>query len=385
MPLMKRLFPRNLLNRFFGSPPPQPPVTDLLAPAFARLEGVTASVGASSAKLIQEAIERATQASHVSDAQAETTRAELYQQVAFVIRSIEQARDDLARRTAGVEQLAGQLARAIAETGLDRWKVQELEGLLRYQRRRQYEDDLAAGRLTVPHLDTAHPGAPHTPDSIHPWGAVNDNSICLRFNVRLAQLFPDRPRLSVLDLGCAGGGFVRSLLDDGHFAVGLEGCETPKLLRLGEWGTIPKHLFSCDVTKPFRLSEQGTGTPLRFHAITMWEVMEHIPEADLPQLAANVSEHLTDDGVWVCSVSTVPDPNPDAGTDYHSTVRPEEWWMRRFAELGFTSVRNHPIGRYDWLRGAGNCRLDRRAEDEGIGFHVVLRRSANGGATDAQA
>ncbi len=330
--------------------------------ALARLEAAAPTTAA----LIRESAARAVEAGQAATVQADLTRNALYTQVAFVLRQLETAHSD-------TRQLLKQLA------GLDPWKVRELESLLRYLRLRQYQDDIAAGRLAVPHLDTAHPGAPNTPDSIHPWGAVNDNSICLRFNVRLAQLFPDRPHLSVLDLGCAGGGFVRSLLDDGHFAVGLEGCETPKLHRLGEWGTIPKHLFTCDITKPFRLSDQSTGTPLRFDAITMWEVMEHIPEVDLPQLAANVIGHLTVGGVWICSVSTVPDPNPEAGTDYHSTVRPEDWWMRRFAEFGFDPVQNHPIGRYDWLRGAGNARMDRRAEDEGIGFHVVLRRKPTDG------
>jgi 2-polyprenyl-3-methyl-5-hydroxy-6-metoxy-1,4-benzoquinol methylase len=273
----------------------------------------------------------------------------------------------------------GEIARInrfLAESGLDRWKIQELEGLLRHVRHRDYEADIAAGKLLVPALHTDHPGAPDTDDARFPYGAVNDNSICYRFNSRLYQLFPDRPRLAVLDLGCAGGGYVRSLLDDGHLAVGLEGCEVPKVRRLGEWGTIPRHLHTCDITRPFRLTHPGTAELVRFDAVTMWEVLEHIPNEDLPRLADNIATHLAAGGAWIASVSTIDDGNPEIGAVYHHTVRPREWWNHRFAELGFEPFDRHPFGRDDWLRGSANCRYDRHAEDEGVGFHVVLRRAA---------
>jgi predicted TPR repeat methyltransferase len=213
-------------------------------------------------------------------------------------------------------------------------------------------------------------------DTKHPWGAVNDNSICPRFNVRLYELLGARPQVRVLDLGCAGGGFVRSLLDDGHFAVGLDGCDVPKYRRLGEWGTIPHHLFTCDVTRPFTLRDRATGDRLRFDAITAWELLEHIPDGDLDRLMANVLDHLAPDGYFLCSVSTVEDGNPEVGAVYHVTVRPRQWWLDRLAGVGMELVVDHPVGPDDWVRGAGNCRLDRRAVEEGIGFHLVLRRRA---------
>lgn len=279
---------------------------------------------------------------------------------------------------ARVAEALADLQRGFTDLGLDRWKVQELEGLVRYLRRRAYEDDVAVGRITVPCLETRHPIAIDSDDTKHPWGAVNDNSICPRFNARLYELLGDRPRARVLDLGCAGGGFVRSLLDDGHFAVGLDGCDVPKSRRLGEWGTIPHHLFTCDVTKPFTLRDRATGDPLRFDAITAWELLEHIPEGDLDRLMANVLDHLAPDGFFLCSVSTIEDGNPEVGAVYHVTVRPRHWWLDRLAGAGLEPVADHPIGPNDWVRGAGNCRLDRRAEEEGIGFHLVLRRQAAG-------
>lgn len=259
--------------------------------------------------------------------------------------------------------------------GLDRWRIQEYVGLLRYLRRHLYEEAIRAGGLDVPVLKTSSPVAGGH-DTLYPWGAKNDNSICLRFNSRLYELLGQKPRLAVLDLGCAGGGFVRSLIDDGHFAVGLEGSPLPRINKLGEWGTIPRHLHNCDITKPFDLAYRSNGERIRFDAVTLWEVMEHIADRDLPGLMGNIERHLAADGVVVCSVSTIDDGDADVGAVYHATVQPREWWLDRFGRLGFQVVDQQVIGRYDWLRGSGNCRLDRCAEDEGIGFHLVLRRAA---------
>ena len=274
----------------------------------------------------------------------------------------------------GLSTQYSQLTASMTDLGVDRWKLQEYEGLLRYLRRCQYEATVSEGRLEVPVVETDHPVAIDTDDTRFPWGAKNDNSICLKFNSSLYRLFPSKHRLAVLDLGCAGGGFVRSLIDDGHLAVGLDGCDLPKKNRLGEWGTIVHHLHTCDLTRPFQIKNRATGERMRFDAITAWEVMEHIRDQDLESLFRNIGNHLADGGLFLCSVSTVEDGNPEVGAVYHQTVQPRAWWVDRFRSLGYEVYDQKAIGKYDWLRGSGNCRLDRCAEDEGIGFHLVLRR-----------
>lgn len=246
-------------------------------------------------------------------------------------------------------------------------------GLVRYLRKSEYLQHVEAGRLAVPILETRHPIALDTDDTRHPRGARVDNSICLRFNQRLYDLLGRNRQLKVLDLGCAGGGFVRSLIDDGHFAVGLDGSDYPKRTQRDEWSTIPYHLHTCDVTKPFSLKDTSTGEPLQFDAITAWELLEHIRVEDLTGLVDNIRAHLADDGYFFASVATFEDYDEDHGWVYHQTIQPREWWIAQFRQAGFDVVEQTGIGRDDWVRGSGHCWGDWH-EDQGLGFHIVLQK-----------
>lgn len=181
-----------------------------------------------------------------------------------------------------------------------------------------------------------------SPDHIVPWGTKQDNSVNPNFNRKLYRLFAgERPTLRVLDLGCSGGGFVRNCVDDGCFAVGIEGSDYSKTTRRAEWRTIPERLFTGDISRAFQLykTENGTRRALQFDVITLWEVIEHIAEADLPALAENVSKHLATGGLWIMSVS----PNEEIirGVRLHQTVQPKPWWIHRLRDLGFAAQSEH--------------------------------------------
>jgi hypothetical protein len=62
-----------------------------------------------------------------------------------------------------------------------------------------------------------------SPDHRMPWGTKQDNCTNRRFNDKLYKLFPRQEQLKIMDMGCSGGGFVKNCLDDGCFALGLEG------------------------------------------------------------------------------------------------------------------------------------------------------------------
>jgi hypothetical protein len=174
-----------------------------------------------------------------------------------------------------------------------------------------------------------------SPDHQLPWGTKRDNSRNPRFNDKLYRLFPRfGEMLKILDMGCSGGGFVKSCFDEGCLAVGLEGSDFSKRMGRAEWRTIPEYLFTCDITGDFDLSLEFNGKVERlvFDAITSWEVMEHIAESDLEKVAANVKKHLAPTGLWIMSVS----PNEEVinGVRLHQTVKDKPWWIQKFRTLG---------------------------------------------------
>jgi SAM-dependent methyltransferase len=181
-------------------------------------------------------------------------------------------------------------------------------------------------------LECAKPVAVDSPDHLHPIGAAHDNSTNPEFNRRLYALWPGR-KIRVLDLGCAGGGFVEECIRDDNMAIGLEGSSRPMQEQRDAWARIPANLFTCDITEPFTLRNED-GSPARFDAITMWEVIEHIPREKLGILLENVRRHLSLSGVFVVSTTTL--PSVKDGVDLHPTRERKEWWELRLAQAGLT-------------------------------------------------
>ena len=190
--------------------------------------------------------------------------------------------------------------------------------------------------------ETECPVAVESPDHKWPRGTAFDNSSNRNFNLKLYAHFNFRTDLRVMDLGCSGGGFVKSFLEDGYIAVGLEGSDWSKKLRSGEWDTCPHHLLTCDITSRFQVTDRGGGA-MTFHCITAWEVLEHIPADILPALIDNIARHLTPDGIFVASVDTAPDANPITGAVYHATLQPKSWWLAQFAKGQSRRVRASPL------------------------------------------
>ena len=198
-------------------------------------------------------------------------------------------------------------------------------------------------------------------DHIHPWGTRQDNSKNLRFNNALYELFPI-DEISVLDIGCSGGGFVKTLLDAGVLAVGIEGSDYSKIRGRAEWATIPGHLFTADATAPFSFKLHDK--ELKFKVITSWEVLEHIEKEDLPSFFQNVKDNLQPEGLFIASVS----PNDDwvDGVNLHRTVENSDWWFELIKHYGFEhqpELVNH-FAPDKWVRGEENAPNS---------FHLILR------------
>jgi SAM-dependent methyltransferase len=191
-----------------------------------------------------------------------------------------------------------------------------------------------------------------SPDHLVPIGTRRDNSINQRFNDKLFKLYPFTRQLKILDIGCSGGGFVKSCFDAGHLAVGLEGSDYSKRRGRAEWRTIPEFLFTADATGNFdiQIETQGKTERLMFDIVTSWEVMEHIATPNIARVAANVKKHLAPGGLWIMSVS----PRDDIydGVNLHQTVQPKSWWIEHFRQLGLEHQEAF-VGYFNtqWIRG----------------------------------
>jgi len=177
---------------------------------------------------------------------------------------------------------------------------------------------------------TDFPVATDSPDHITPWGTARDNSSNLRFNHKLLMLYQFLNRFpKVLDLGCSGGGFVKTCLNEGCMAVGLEGSDHSKIHNRAEWPLLAdKYLFTTDISKDFQVTLNNS--PLLFDVITLWEVMEHLPEERLPTICNNISKHLEEHGLAIMSVSS--NEEEINGTKLHLTVQEKEKWLDVFRE-----------------------------------------------------
>lgn len=211
---------------------------------------------------------------------------------------------------------------------------------------------------------TNKPVAYDSPDHMQPHGTANDNSENLAFNWKLHDWIP-KTKICILDLGCSGGGFVKSIIDSGGFAIGIEGSDYSKLRQRAEWANIPQYLFTADITEPFQIVEvddDGNESPLKFNVITAWEVIEHLKVDQIAQTFDNISRHLADNGVIIMSVCPIDDVID--GINLHQTVQEKAWWIDLFTSYGY---KNQPrLIKYfnrDWIR------------NDFPSFHVVLTRN----------
>lgn len=174
-------------------------------------------------------------------------------------------------------------------------------------------------------------------DYFVPWGTIRDNSRNNRFNDKLYRLFPDQ-QIYVLDLGCSGGGFVKDCIDDGHFAVGLEGGDYSKKAKRAEWATIPEFLFTCDITSDFDIFlEKDKNIDLfKFDVVTSWDVLEHIEKEKLQKVADNVLKHIKKEGLWILSIA--PYEDIIEGVNLHRTMEKKEWWVEKFGKFGLVHI-----------------------------------------------
>ena len=192
-------------------------------------------------------------------------------------------------------------------------------------------------------VETNYPIAIDSPDHLHPKGTACDNNTWPGFIDDVEKHFARKVRF--LDLGCAGGQFVADFLARGHEAVGLEGSDYSLRHNRANWPTLAgANLFTCDISRPFRISIGNDGWP-GFDVITAIEVLEHIPPDRIDQVLKNIADHLHPNGWFVASIGTRRDTFD--GVELHQTVEQADWWQDKLSGL-FSPVLPCPIN--SWPR-----------------------------------
>ena len=156
--------------------------------------------------------------------------------------------------------------------------------------------------------------------------------------------------------GSAGGGMVKSFIDQGDVAIGVEGSDYSLVRQREEWSKIPEYLFTADITKPFQIFNDNS--PFLFDVITAWEFLEHIDQSDLQEVFNNIDNHLKNNGVVIASINM-------EDSYHHETVENEQWWIRFIEEQ--TAFMHNPnllqvLAPRNFVRNLPNS------------FHVVLKR-----------
>lgn len=191
-------------------------------------------------------------------------------------------------------------------------------------------------------------------DSLFPHGAKNDNNTSVELIQEIRGYFKSVP--SILDLGCAGGQFIVDCLNTDlcYWAVGLDGSDYNIKIKHPNWKLYGgENLFTCDISRPFNIvndydtdCNSSSENPLKFDLISAWEVIEHIKFNSLKIFFDNIYKHLKLGGIFIGSISTVPDVVN--GISYHHTVFSEDYWKTVLLKSRPDGLLNHGLELIDY-------------------------------------
>lgn len=169
-----------------------------------------------------------------------------------------------------------------------------------------------------------------------PKGAICDNYTSHSLLNEVQNYFK-KDEIRLLDLGCAGGQFVRDAHDKGWTAVGLEGSDS---VLKGEgaknWSLLKdKQLFFADISENFEIIKNDE--LLKFDFIHSEEVLEHIQENKLDNVFLNIKKHLNPNGLVFLGIALFPDEEFVNGKFYvyHVSVYDKAWWKEKIEKNGF--------------------------------------------------
>lgn len=231
-------------------------------------------------------------------------------------------------------------------------------------------------------LDTKKSIAFDSPDHLCPVGSISDNFSSAGLIDEVINYF-DNKKITVLDLGCAGGQFVVDFINKGHDAIGLEGS-SHSLNGTGKFNWdkyFNKNLFLCDLTEEYQLYENDV--PLKVNYIHSEEVFEHIAEDKLDFFLQQIRKHLKDDGICSFGISMVHHVTTVGDKTYwlHQSVFPSCWWKNKLIENGFEIVQG---GRNDENHYGYIFKNKVRLDCEHESCYFVVKKQRNSAQTESK-
>ena len=251
---------------------------------------------------------------------------------------------------------------------LQKWYVESMPATSNFRNKKGVT---AAGLIR---LETAHPLAIESRDHIAPDSTAEGLIRPTEFVRHCIDILG--PGIRCLDLGAGSAGLVFEFVMNDVVSIGVDGSDFCRKNKIGYWPLLTNNLYTCDITHPFRFIRAQEGTPVNFHIITMWEVLEHITETDLVPLLQNVVVHLEPSGYFLGSISLV-EYNDANGVPYHVTLKPKPWWKKKFRENGLIMLEKHPFDQHLFCRGNGPRFQDLHNYffNPGDGFHFVAQKT----------
>ncbi len=178
-------------------------------------------------------------------------------------------------------------------------------------------------------LESSHRIAIDSPDTQSPHGAIYNWKTNKAFVLEMVRVFGNYG--TALDLGCSTGRLVKDFDNVGWSAVGLEGSGAPERLLIGPWKDCSNTmLFSCDIGKPFSISDDAA-KHVAFDVVTAFDVVEHLDFERLKVLAQNIRNHTKQNSRLIITTDNSSEmPN---GIELHVTRWSKNKWVSFFKEF----------------------------------------------------